>query len=1334
MLADNLIQRPPSPSKLSSQATDSPSKMSVPSRKQRNQPGNRVHDIEFAAEISNGLLTQIKRLQALLAEREEALKSANLEKSRLELETQGYSQRIKSLDESEQRYKDENWNLETQTHDLIASAKESAIREQRLQQSLATITSEKSGALRELDDLKQANGKLADDHASFRKAHDIELSSLRRILTQGENDRGTLQRKVEELTSQNQELARAIQSRLKNEQIEPVGDLPSEHEEFPVDRSESEHSPPPSPSKAAAKNSGLDIETLRTSLHHAQRMIQNLKSNIHREKTEKVELKRMLQETRDELEHRRGDLGSNGSKRLKRKSQPDLSKKSVRGSTLGASRSARTDVVIDDWENYDNESSPDRTSASRELGTGYRNAPDKHSNASDAYQTANETEDAFETANERDTATETEAFQTGAESMAGDSSDEMTETEGVNRTGTIRGRKPSAQVSAVPGNRASFVSTASTSADDDTSARTPAQGQPQKYRLRINRGSRRSRFGSEDPPGSNSSSMKNSPASFVSNNGQQGQSLFAELGEMDGDDSDGGVDGTPSKATISSQRSSPHTRSPTATRIPKTPEIPPVPRLPMVDSSMMTEPSSMVEAQANDFVVVSAGDNISPSTPQTQKSGVQMTPASEAQSASTVESGFRRFFGSIPAIGPALTSTPASQKSRGYEDSELSESASTQVLPVLGFSNISSQSVEPQSPERSQQSVVGTETRDFSYQPPLALSSIQAQDTSPVNISPEIPARNIRRTESSNSIARENAEDLQAPPTEPVSGGLFGSVLGWNRKKSLSTSQTTDRNNAYPKEATFGDPMKYNPTATPNDSSIDTDKALSNDVTDEGCQTILSAEQIDSLLSARANASRPPAAENGSDLGIAASNPLVSRSQESISSAGRARGKMADLGTVREAAGLVKTAKRPGSVSSLRAQSSAHPPLPPDHRQAIAAAAQKAPASEAPAVVMGPPVLPASAYRSSTNRPRTPSEQRMQSPTMARGSTTPRPRYSAARSMISRRSSVTSFASELDERFNIRADGMFPQGIDSGTDPRIIQAITQTMIGEYMWKYTRKAGRGEMSNNRHNRFFWVHPYTRTLYWGDRDPANPGRAESKAKSVAIEAVRVVTDDNPFPPGLHRKSLVIITPGRDVKITAPTSQRHETWFNALSYLLLRTGPEGTLADNGGNGLTAADVEEFNPSYGRRTSQRSISRNSLFSHNSRATANVSPQRNQSSLSTRRNPADLRSTSASRQSQRHSSNNQGSMSSRFSSYWRPGRNSSMRGSISSRQSATASQRDASSIYDASVVHDSAEDLRQVIERQEQDADRLENVRACCDGKSCVFIFITMSHRFLLY
>ena len=44
-------------------------------------------------------------------------------------------------------------------------------------------------------------------------------------------------------------------------------------------------------------------------------------------------------------------------------------------------------------------------------------------------------------------------------------------------------------------------------------------------------------------------------------------------------------------------------------------------------------------------------------------------------------------------------------------------------------------------------------------------------------------------------------------------------------------------------------------------------------------------------------------------------------------------------------------------------------------------------------------------------------------------------------------------------------------------------------------------------------------------------------------------------------------------------------------------------------------------------------------------------------------------------------------------------------------------------SIYNASIVsegaHDSAEELRKELLKQEREADRLENVRACCDGKN---------------
>ena len=68
-----------------------------------------------------------------------------------------------------------------------------------------------------------------------------------------------------------------------------------------------------------------------------------------------------------------------------------------------------------------------------------------------------------------------------------------------------------------------------------------------------------------------------------------------------------------------------------------------------------------------------------------------------------------------------------------------------------------------------------------------------------------------------------------------------------------------------------------------------------------------------------------------------------------------------------------------------------------------------------------------------------------------------------------------------------------------GTDPAIIHAITQTMIGEFLYKYTRKSTLGMGGDRRHKRFFWVHPYTRTLYWSDADPGSSNVSESSAKS-------------------------------------------------------------------------------------------------------------------------------------------------------------------------------------------------------------------------------------------
>ncbi|KAL8782099.1 MAG: hypothetical protein Q9213_005710 [Squamulea squamosa] len=1439
-----------SPAKFSSRATDSPSKVNVP-RKQRNQPANQVHDIQLAADISTSLLAQVRQLQGTLSEKDESLKSANLEISRLEQEADGFAQRLRSMDESEQRYKDENWNLETQLHDLTAEHKEAASREHKLQQALSLATSEKNTTLRELDDLRQTHGKAIEDHTLMRKNQDAELGSLRRDLNSGENERLSLQRKIEELTSQNQELAKAVSGRFRTDTPEQAGEAGSDPDAYPVDRSDTDHSPPPSPTKGGARHSMLESETLKSSLHHAHRMIQNLKGNVHREKTEKLELKRMLQEARDELDVRRSE-GPN-HKRLKTKSQQDL-KKAVRPNMLGAGRNSRTDITVDEaeWEDRSMDDRPQPVRHKR-VHPAAPSDPAMTTEMSDAYQTANETEDGFETAQERDYPTENEALQTGAESMTGDSSGDMTETEGgVVHGGTVRSKRPTTLLSTKAEGLSSYTGTASASADDDDSSfTTPNHAHPQKYRLKLNRGNRKSHLASEGLD-SNPSTAKGSPTSFMGTPSQGNQNLFAELDDLN--EMDSSEDATPSRGlasrrsntsmrrregsqtssskrrrSVSSQRSSRSTRP--STMLDNGNE-PPVPRIPVVDSGTMTEPwqpePPVIESSDRPTTSQTTPNKVNTPgawldttdaasfTPQSESSKSPTAGTSAVDSPSTARSTppktawdqpLSMLTSIIPTFGQSTNTAPLPAKSTASRDMPVDETlhshrssvvsfqsnddmaaevpsakgsveepASSQPLRTLSLSPIQGVGIAPSEPQyyyfnnTSRLYGVSTSQHGTRY-----LEGTPRNTVSTGMDSPTLGPLRVGNVAGSKTSPDTQASRNQSPvPTEPsidrldqgATGRILGSIFGSGPAQSDAsvqiaedeTSQSFDappepRNanseralrelpsNIVQQEFTDGHEMskKYKP-APP----IET--------TDHGAQTLLSANQIEKLIRQRdiANVPKPlaiPPLKPLSAIGAASPPHTV---QKFSDSADMFKSKSLEQSS-KEAAPYAKGMKKPTSSSSIRMSNSSgsHPPLPPDHQQAIAAAAQRTSSTEPP-TVMGPPIAPASAYKSNTMRPRTPSrprtpnEQRSAATPASRNSATPRARYSTMRSRTSRRSSVSSFESELDERFNIRLDGMpMPDGIDSGTDPRMIQAITQTMIGEFLWKYTRKAGRGEMSNNRHRRFFWVHPYTRTLYWSDRDPSTAGRAEMKAKSVAIEAVRVVTDDNPTPLGLHRKSIIIVTPGRSVKFTAQTSQRHETWFNALSYLLLRTGPDG--ADN--NGITAEDLAEFNPSYSsnRDTSRTRGSRISLASFRSRGKTPEPPTngRSQSRNSTRQptgvppltdqelkealQPQQQQQPPATSTRGRRGSN---SLSQRISSYWRPIRGLSV-SSRTSQQSATGASTTgggiAAGVYRptssaAGSRHGSESDLslrapKGSVNANEGGGFNLENVRSCCDG-----------------
>lgn len=1362
---------PASPAAFTSQATASPSKVSVPNRRQRNQPSGRTGDIQFAADISTSLLAQVRQLQSVLAERDEALKSVNAENARLEHEAAGFSQRLRALDESEQRYKDENWTLETQKHDLSTAAKEAGDREKRLNTVLAAAIAEKTRVQSELDDVKVAHGKLTEDHAAAKKAHDSELHTLKRTVDVGDNDRADLLRQVDELTSQNRELALAVAGRSRQQAMPTEPDFDDDGDNVSRDTTTPEHSPPPSPTKATPRHGGLESETLKSSLTHAHRMIQNLKGNIHREKTEKIELKRMLQDARDELEQQRNGSGvGSGSKRQKTRSE--VFKKPLQPNMLGKSRQSRTDFEMqdDDWEDNPGDS-PSRG------GIKAPGAFPLSRNVTDVSDAGNDTEGAFETADERHH-TESEAFETGAESLAGESTDELTETEdNTGRTGTIRGPRGTNALHQV-NNRSSYLSTASTSAgEEDDDLRTPIQAPPSRFRLKNGKTSlsRDSRGIAEASP----MAAESSPATAINERSPPAaeQSLFAELGGLD----DSSHFNTPGRSSLASVNSTPLDN----TRRSTTKGITPVPfvKAEMADAGTSTDdlPSPPAEHGLLGKAVAAVGlgslagyalsEHGQQQPPSALPSDFALPPSASASPVRNTDSGTQytpsKSMQQSPMRSTQTFITPPKtvwdEAQAEQIESSRGDSTPTPAMQqnALGFSDTVSQDTKPAEPS-AHQSMQAVPHHS------LAFSSIIALESEPTLVKslPYADSPTLAASDLAMSSRPDTSSNSTAAAAAGAGAGMLASAaaaLGLSSAKGKSPAIAEDETSQsyYPQttatkagKAPLRDVSGNRQTFVEDEQSPPLKMVTSND---QGMQTMLTSEHIEQVLRKKQDPITPV---------VAAAAPISPRP------ASQTR----DRGQIGEAAPLVGAttpSKRPASSSSYRTPSftSQHPPLPSDHRTAIAKASGgsrvSSPVSDPSnsshvSTLMGPPIAPASAYR----RSRTPTGQSLTAASPSRDGTTPHVshrQHGNAGSRMSRRSSISSFTSEIDERFNIRTDQptASSQGphfeAGPGTDPRMIQAITQTMIGEYLWKYTRKPGRTDMSTTRHRRYFWVHPYTKTLYWSDQDPQTAGRNELKAKSVAIQSVRVVSDDNPHPPGLHQKSLEVITPGRKIKFTAHTGQRHETWFNALSYLLLR-GDEAVSATTGaytagGNEITGEDVNEFNAGYPTRpTLVTSSSRMSMSSYNSRTTRGTSRNRASQGLpvgyaaatSTRRPPNDPSTTTrsstirqgnsetnhigsqaeANRERDRDSTV-RGTSNSRFSRMMSSvtGRNRSDAGLMRS-ESPTKRGRDAQagSIYDASIVsdnrHDSAEALRQDLLKQERESDRLENVRACCDGK----------------
>lgn len=168
-----------------------------------------------------------------------------------------------------------------------------------------------------------------------------------------------------------------------------------------------------------------------------------------------------------------------------------------------------------------------------------------------------------------------------------------------------------------------------------------------------------------------------------------------------------------------------------------------------------------------------------------------------------------------------------------------------------------------------------------------------------------------------------------------------------------------------------------------------------------------------------------------------------------------------------------------------------------------------------------------------------------------------RSHFSSKSAHHSRASSVGTRNGSLTDSSVLRSGsvgGISLATVASLSEPSIIPALTQTVIGEYLYKYYPYLGPFGVES-RHERYFWVHPYTLTLYWSASNPVLDNPSNHRTRCAAILAVDSIVDANPYPAGLYHKTIVITSEHKTIKITCPTRQRHNIWYNSLRYLLQR-----------------------------------------------------------------------------------------------------------------------------------------------------------------------------------
>lgn len=149
--------------------------------------------MEFATEIGQSLLIEVRRLQALLSERDAAIANFTRDQQMLTQTVEDRDAALTTLQESVDQFKDHNWTLEVQLQDLQKAHTE--LNDQHARSDAERLKTAKAlaAAQSELEaqrvSLEQAHRQIDEEHAR----RELELAEMRKSLAGLKREKSDLQ-------------------------------------------------------------------------------------------------------------------------------------------------------------------------------------------------------------------------------------------------------------------------------------------------------------------------------------------------------------------------------------------------------------------------------------------------------------------------------------------------------------------------------------------------------------------------------------------------------------------------------------------------------------------------------------------------------------------------------------------------------------------------------------------------------------------------------------------------------------------------------------------------------------------------------------------------------------------------------------------------------------------------------------------------------------------------------------------------------------------------------------------------------------------------------------